>query len=78
MRIRVSDQSAAIDLSEFLQSRIGAIVEKLERMGPGTTAELEVSLLGSFSEEALREELECAVRRWSMLEAHRGAVVELE
>ena len=78
MRIRVSDPSAARDFSEFLRSRIDAIVEHSERKDPEAATELEVSLLGSYSEEALREELEGAVRRWSMLEANRGAVVELE
>jgi hypothetical protein len=79
MRIRVSDQSAALDLSKFLRSRIGAIVEHAdwERRGDGP-AELEVSLLGSYGEEALRNEIASALRRWSMLEAHRNAVVELE
>jgi hypothetical protein len=78
MRIRVSDPGAAVDLSEFLKSRIGAVVEQLEQLKPGTPAELEVSLLGSFGEEALREELESALRRWSMLDGHRAAVVEIE
>jgi hypothetical protein len=78
MRIRVSDPSAALDLSEFLHSRVDAIVEHSVRKGPEPATELEVSLLGSYSEEALREELEGAVRHWSMLEAHRGAVIELE
>ena len=78
MRIRVSDLAAALDLSEFLRSRIDAIVERRERRGTAASTELEVSLLGSYSEEALREELEGAVRHWSMLEAHRGAVIELE
>jgi hypothetical protein len=78
MRIRVSDPSAALDLSEFLRSRIGAIVEQADWKRPGKPAELEVSLLGSYGEEALRDELESAVRRWSMLEGHREAVVELE
>ena len=78
MRIRVNDPAAAVDLSEFLQARIGAIVEQLGQLKPGRPAELEVSLLGSYGEEALREELESALRRWSMLEGHRAAVVELE
>ena len=78
MRIRVNDPDAAVDLSEFLKARIGAIVEQLDGLKPGATAELEVSLLGSYSEEALREELESALRRWSMLEGHRAAEVELE
>jgi hypothetical protein len=78
MRIRVSDASAALDLTEFLRSRVGAIVEQADWKRRGSGAELEVSLLGSYGEDALRNELEAALRRWSMLEAHRGAVVELE
>jgi hypothetical protein len=78
MRIRVSDPAAAVDLSEFLKARIGAIVEQLDGLKPGATAELEVSLLGSYGEDALREELEAALKRWSMLEGHRAAEVELE
>jgi hypothetical protein len=78
MRIRVNDPDAAVDLSEFLKARIGAIVEQLEGLKPGGKAELEVSLLGSYSEEALREELEAALKRWSMLGGHRAAEVELE
>ena len=76
MRIRVSDPNAAIDLSEFLRARTGAIVEQT-RSGPGGPSELEVSLLGSYGEEALRDELEAAVRRWSMLDS-RGTLVEVE
>jgi hypothetical protein len=78
MRIRVSDLAAAFDLSEFLRSRIDAIVEPSARKDQGPATELEVSLLGSYSEEALREELECAMSGWSRLEAHRGAAVELD
>ena len=78
MRIRVSDPSAALDFSEFLRSRIDAIVEHSVRKGPAPATELEVSLLGSYSEEALREELEAALKRWSMLDGHRAAEVELE
>jgi hypothetical protein len=78
MRIRVSDQAAALDLSEFLRSRVGAIVEHADWRRRGGPMELEVSLLGSYGEDALREELESALRRWSMLEAHRDALVELE
>jgi hypothetical protein len=77
MRIRVSDPAAAVDLSEFLRSRVGAVVEQ-SRSRPGGPTELEVSLLGSYGEEALRDEVEAAVRRWSMTDGNRGAVIELE
>jgi hypothetical protein len=73
MRIRVSDPAAAADLAEFLRGRIGAIVE-----ATGRPSELEVSLLGSFGEDAMRRELEAATRRWSLLDRHPDAVVELD
>jgi len=77
MRIRVSDPAAAVDLSEFLRARIGAIVET-GRTRPGGPSELEVSLLGSYGEAALRDEVEAAVRRWSLLDGRDCATVELE
>jgi hypothetical protein len=61
MRLRVTDAATALDLSEFLRVRVGAIVEA---SAPG---HLEVSLLGSFSEEAHRHELEIAVQQWRLL-----------
>ena len=44
MRVHVSDPALASDLGEFLRERIGAIVEQ------HGGSELEVSLLGSFSD----------------------------
>jgi hypothetical protein len=66
MRVRVDDPAAAADLAEFLRGRIGAVVE--QRSG----RELEVSLLGSFSDAALREELETALRRWELVRQRPG------
>ena len=60
MKVRVEDPVAARDLGEFLRARIGAIVEP---MGSG---ELEVSLLGSYSDAAMREQLSLACRRWAV------------
>ena len=72
MRVRVSDPAAVRDLSEFLQSRIGAIVEQSE---PNT---LEVSLLGSYGDEALRDEVTSAVRRWSLVRQHPVTLIEID
>lgn len=77
MRIRVSDHSVANDLSEFLRTRVGAIVES-SRSGPGGPAVIEVSLLGSYGEQALRDEIAVAVRRWMLIDGHNAVVVELE
>ncbi|HEY4348492.1 MAG TPA: hypothetical protein VGM80_12970 [Gaiellaceae bacterium] len=58
MRVRVGDPLAVGELGEFLRERTGAIVE---RTRPG---EMEVLLVGSFSNVALREAIELAVSRW--------------
>ena len=71
MRLRVTDAEAARDLSEFLQARVGAIVEA---RAPG---EFEVSLLGSFGEDALRQEVEAAVRQWRLVRRQPDGVVKL-
>jgi hypothetical protein len=61
MRIHLSDEASARDLSEFLRSRIGAVVDQKVQ------DELEVSLVGSYSEEAMQDEIELAVKRWSFV-----------
>lgn len=58
MRLQVDDHAATLDLGAFL--RLGGAI--VEQSGPG---QIEVSMLGSFSDEALRTELGNAVRRWS-------------
>ena len=58
MRLRVDDHAATPDLGAYLRSG-GAIVEQ---SGPG---EIEVSLLGSFNDDALRSRLGNEVKRWS-------------
>jgi hypothetical protein len=77
MRIRVGDPQAAIDLTEFLRTRVGAIVEQTCSR-PGGPSELEVSLLGSYGEGALRDEIVSSVRRWSMREGRESASIEIE
>ena len=67
MRVRLEDPAAAADLAEFLRRRIGAVVEQTGGR------ELEVSLLGSFGDEAMRDELESALRRWELVRQQPGA-----
>jgi len=66
MRVRVDDPDAADDLAEFLRRRIGAIVEQTGGR------ELEVSLLGSYGDAAMRHELETALRRWELVRQRPG------
>ena len=70
MRIRLSDPAAARDLSEFLRSRIGAIVEQREQ------GELEVSLVGSYGDRAMQERIELAVGQWSFVRQQPDPLVE--
>jgi hypothetical protein len=72
MRVHVSDPAVASDLGAFLRERMGAIVEQREEH------ELEVSLLGSFSDVALRGELDIATRQWSLVRQTPASLVELE
>ncbi len=72
MRVHVSDPALASDLGAFLQERIGAVVEQ------HGSSELEVSLLGSFNDLALREELGTAVRQWSLVNQTPASLVEFE
>ena len=61
MRVLLDDTAATWDLGEFLRRVSGAIVDRRE------LRELEVSLVGSFSDAALRNEIEFAVRRWRFI-----------
>ena len=70
MRIRMTDPAAARDLSEFLHSRIGAIVEQAQQ------DELEVSLVGSYGDTAMRERIELAVGQWSFVRQQPEPIVE--
>lgn len=71
MRIRVSDPTAISDLHDFLRGRPDAIVEQ---RAPDS---LEVSLLGSFNDDALRDELRSAVRRWTLVRQGPETPVEI-
>ena len=72
MRIRLADPAAASDLSDFLRERVGAIVELSGGRAADGGSQLEVSLLGSYGDDAMRSEIETAVRRWAF-ETHRRA-----
>ncbi len=69
MLVSLDDAAATGDLSEFLRSSFGAIVDRRE------PRELEVSMVGSFSDAALREQIEFAVRRWSFVRHRLDAPV---
>ena len=72
MRVRVEDPAAALDLGEYLRARVGAIVEQA---GSG---ELEVSLLGSYSDTALRDQVTAAVRRWTVASRRPDTQFEID
>ena len=69
VRVLLDDTAAARDLGEFLLGAFGAIVDQPE------LRELEVSLVGSFSDAALRDEIEFAVERWRFVCRRQGALV---
>jgi hypothetical protein len=72
MRVHVSDPAVASELGAFLRERVGAVVE--QRDGH----ELEVSLLGSFNDVALRDELDRAVRQWSHIRHTPASLIRFE
>jgi hypothetical protein len=70
--IRLNDSEAAAALAAHLRSRPDALVE---RLGDN---HLRVSVLGSYSADAMRLELYLRVRAWEAAERARGRVVEVE
>lgn len=58
MRIHLDSPEDALDLLDFLGARIDAIVGRV-----GDT-ELEISLLGSYTQQAMRQEVGHRVRTW--------------
>ena len=70
MRIQVSDAAAADELTEYLESRAEAIVERVNEH------ELDVALLGSYNPDSMRMELYLRIRAWES--ARRAAGVEIE
>jgi len=71
MRVRLNDPESALDLAEFLRARVGAVVEPRNN-----DSELEVSLLGSYGEEAMRGEVQAAVRRWTLVRQRPETLVD--
>ena len=69
MRVLLDDSTTTRDLGEFLQGAFGAIVEQREPQ------ELEVSLVGSFSDAALRYEIGFAIERWRFVCRRPDALV---
>ncbi len=71
MRIRLSSAELMDELVEFLRAEPAAVVEQV------TQDEIEVSLLGSYQEDALRMELYLRLRAWEAAHRSRGAHVEI-
>jgi hypothetical protein len=71
MRVRVDDPELLDDLLEFLESSPNAVVERVSE------EELEVSLLGSYHEDAMRMELYLRLRAWEVAKQAAGARVEI-
>ena len=70
MRLRVSDPAFVPELLEFLQSRLDQVAERVNEN------EVEVSLLGSYADDAMRMELYLRVRAWEAGQRARGVEVE--
>ena len=71
LRIRLSSPDLLDDLLEFLRAEPSAVVEQL------SDDEVEVSLLGSYQQEALRMQLELRLRAWEAAHSARGVRVEI-
>jgi hypothetical protein len=71
MRIRISSAELLDELLEFLRAEPGAVVEQL------SNDEVEVTLLGSYHEDALRMELYLRLRAWEAAHSARGVHVEI-
>lgn len=67
MRIRTDTPEHAEDLAEFLQSRVDAVVSRIE------DDELEVSLLNSMAGAAMRLELFLRIRAWEVARDAAGS-----
>ena len=71
MRIRLSSADLLDDLLEFLRTEPSALVERL------SDDEVEISLLGSYNQDALRMQLELRLRAWEATHHARGVRVEI-
>jgi hypothetical protein len=70
MRIRLSSADLMGELVRFLRAEPSAVVEQV------SDDEVEISLLGSYQEDALRMELYLRLRAWEA--AHRASGVQVE
>ena len=70
MRLRVSDPAFVPELLEFLRSRVDLVAEQV------TEHEVDLSLLGSYAEDAMRMELYLRVRAWEAGQRAKGVEVE--
>ena len=70
MRVRVNDPVQLESLIELLASGPDAVVERV------SPYEVEVSLLGSYSAEAMRVEVYVRLRAWEATRCAAGARVE--
>ena len=71
MRIRLSSADLLDDLLESLRAEPSAVVEQV------SDDEVEVSLLGSYQQDALRLQLELRLRAWEATHRSRGVRVEV-
>jgi hypothetical protein len=58
MKIHVDRSAAILDLSYFLRSQTSAIVQRT------AAHELEISMLGSYTNEAMAEQIGAAILTW--------------
>jgi len=70
MRLRVSDPELVPELLEFLKLRVDIVANQI------TENEVDLSLLGSYSEDAMRMELYLRVRAWEAGQRAKGVEVE--
>jgi hypothetical protein len=70
MRIRLSSADLLDELVGFLRAEPSAVVEQV------SDDEVEISLLGSYQEDALRMELYLRLRAWEA--THRASGVQVE
>jgi len=71
MRLRVTDPALVPELIEFLQARVDVVAAQVG------DDEVEVSLLGSYNNDAMRMELYLRVRAWEAGRIAGGATVEI-
>ena len=71
MRLRVSDPAFVPELLEFLRSRLDVVAERVGEV------EVDISLLGSYAEDAMRMELYLRVRAWEAAQRAKGVEIEV-